>query len=204
MPKSLCMMIEMLPWEIPSSVDILATFSLWSSLIKAQSLATIYGLVDLAVIFTWVIFKGLAFMFKGEPKQNLFFSWKQLRIITGNHCLIWSVIQCDSAKSSLPIEVFLHETSNHPFSRSFSPDHRTRCNSQLTQAWLTMTCSGCWTNAGKQPFAGTNERKHEALTKRQHAIITSLFSPIRIRVSQHPQSCQTGCRPLMEKGGCLK
>ena len=84
------------------------------------------------------------------------------------------------AKSSLPIGALLHVTSNRPFSQSFSSDHRTRCNSQLTQAWLTTPCSGCWTNARKQPFARTTERKHEALIKRQRAIITSLFSPIRI------------------------
>ena len=90
-----------------------------------------------------------------------------------------------SAKSSLLIGAFLHETSNRLFSRSFSPDYRTRYSSQLTQVWLMTPYLGCWTNARKWPFAGTNEWKHESPTERQRAIISSLFSQTLIRAGLH-------------------
>ena len=41
-------------------------------------------------------------------------------------------------------------------------------------------CSGHWTNARQQPFAGITERKHEALTKRQQ-------QPLPPRSAQHEQ-----------------
>ena len=88
-----------------------------------------------------------------------------------------------SAKSSSLIGAFLHETSNRPFSWSFSPDHRTRCNSQSTQSWLTTPCLGHWTNIREQPSAGTTEQKHKVPTEHQRATIASLFSPTRGRAS---------------------
>jgi len=87
-----------------------------------------------------------------------------------------------SAKSSLPIGSSLHMTSNRPFSWSFSPDHQTRCNSQLMQAWLTSPCSGRWTSTRTQPSAGTIEQKRST-HRTSTAIITSLSSATRRRVS---------------------
>ena len=109
-----------------------------------------------------------------ELSKNI--SWIPHQLPTRQSCCPFIGDQCGrslkqtSAKSSWPIGASLHVTSDRRFLQSCS-DHRMRCNSQPTQAWLTAPCSGRWTNGRKQPFAGT-ERGREALTKRQRAIIT--------------------------------